>query len=174
MSDLSSLHMARFYFLLSVALSVKFTSFCSTFASTMWAGWILSDVVVLLFLLGIVGEIGESNDEYYIWTHKKLDIGYNGDQIVDVTLTSESKTKLSPNAKISFTSEVKQSLLLVLCTINIIVIRTSTIGDEFVETKWDNPVHSLLFCSRLNGQKWEWNLQEDMTSILIQASFNTG
>ena len=110
--------MARFYFLLSVALSVKFTSFCSTFASTMWAGWILSDVVVLLFLLGIVGEIGESNDEYYIWTHKKLDIGYNGDQIVDVTLTSESKTKLSPNAKISFTYEVKQSLLLVSCTVN--------------------------------------------------------
>ena len=70
------------------------------------------------FLLGIVGEIGESNDEYYIWTHKKLDIGYNGDQIVDVTLTSESKTKLSPNAKISFTYEVKQSLLLVSCTIN--------------------------------------------------------
>lgn len=84
----------------------------------MWAGWILSDVVVLLFLLGIVGEIGESNDEYYIWTHKKLDIGYNGDQIVDVTLTSESKTKLSPNAKISFTYEVKPSLLLVSCTIN--------------------------------------------------------
>ena len=107
-----------FIFLLSVALSVKCTSCCSTFASTMWAGWSLSDVVVLLFLLGIVGEIGESNDEYYIWTHKKLDIGYNGDQIVDVTLTSESKTKLSPNAKISFTYEVKQSLLLVLCTIN--------------------------------------------------------
>ena len=84
----------------------------------MWAGWVLSDVVVLLFPLGIVGEIGESNDEYYIWTHKKLDIGYNGDQIVDVTLTSESKTKLSPNAKISFTYEVKQSLLLVSCTIN--------------------------------------------------------
>lgn len=87
-------------------------------SSTMWTGWILSDVVVLLFRLGIVGEIGESNDEYYIWTHKKLDIGYNGDQIVDVTLTSESKTKLSPNAKISFTYEVKQSLLLVSCTIN--------------------------------------------------------
>lgn len=89
----------------------------------MWAGWILTDVVVLLFLLGIVGEIGESKDEFYIWTHKKLDVGYNGDQIVDVTLTSESKTKLSPNSKISFTYEVKQSPLLVSCAI---VIRTST------------------------------------------------
>jgi len=72
----------------------------------------------LLFLLGIVGEIGESNDEYYIWTHKKLDIGYNGDQILDVTFKSDSKSKLSPNTKISFTYEVKQSLLLVSWTVN--------------------------------------------------------
>lgn len=56
---------------------------------------------------GIVGEIGESKDEYYIWTHKKFEISYNQDQIVDVSLTSESKTKLTPNSKISFTYEVK-------------------------------------------------------------------
>lgn len=55
---------------------------------------------------GIVGEIGESKDEYYIWTHKKLDISYNNDQIVDVSLTSESKAKLVPNSKLSFTYEV--------------------------------------------------------------------
>ena len=55
---------------------------------------------------GIVGEIGESKDEYYLWTHKKFDISYNGDQIVDVSLTSESKTKLTPDTKISFTYEV--------------------------------------------------------------------
>lgn len=60
----------------------------------------------LFFFPGIVGEIGESKDEYYLWTHKKFDISYNGDQIVDVSLTSESKTKLSPNTKISFTYEV--------------------------------------------------------------------
>ena len=56
---------------------------------------------------GIVGEIGESKDEYYLWTHKKFDISYNGDQIVDVSLTSESKTKLTPDTKISFTYEVQ-------------------------------------------------------------------
>ena len=61
---------------------------------------------VFFFFPGIVGEIGESKDEYYLWTHKKFDISYNGDQIVDVSLTSESKTKLSPNTKISFTYEV--------------------------------------------------------------------
>jgi len=55
---------------------------------------------------GIVGEIGESKDEYYIWTHKKLDISYNGEQIVDVSLTSESKAKLVANSKLSFTYEV--------------------------------------------------------------------
>lgn len=59
-----------------------------------------------LFFVGIVGEIGESKDEYYIWTHKKFEISYNKDQIVDVSLTSESKTKLTPNSKISFTYEV--------------------------------------------------------------------
>lgn len=61
---------------------------------------------VIFSVPGIVGEIGESKDENYIWTHKKFDISYNGDQIVDVSLTSESKTKLSPNTKISFTYEV--------------------------------------------------------------------
>ena len=62
---------------------------------------------VVFYFPGIVGEIGESNDEFYIWTHKKLDISYNNDQIVDVSLTSESKAKLTPNTKISFTYEVK-------------------------------------------------------------------
>ena len=64
--------------------------------------------------LGIVGEVGEASaddgateKEFYIWTHKKFDIGYNGNQIVDVNLTSESKTKLSPDSKISFTYEVQ-------------------------------------------------------------------
>lgn len=59
---------------------------------------------------GVVGEI-ESEEhpesaEYYIWTHKKLDIGYNGKHIVDVNLTSESKKKLTLGAKIGFTYEV--------------------------------------------------------------------
>lgn len=58
-------------------------------------------------ILGIVGEIEENGDGYYIWTHKKLDIGHNGKQIVDVNLTSEAKVKLAPNADISFTYEVK-------------------------------------------------------------------
>lgn len=59
---------------------------------------------------GIVGE-EETNEyketpDYYLWTHKKLDIGYNGNRIVDVNLTSESKRKLIEGAKIGFTYEV--------------------------------------------------------------------
>ncbi|XP_077999050.1 transmembrane 9 superfamily member 3-like [Glandiceps talaboti] len=56
---------------------------------------------------GIVGEIDEGGDGYYIWTHKKLDIGYNGDQIVDVNLTSEAKVKLAPGIKIPFSYQVQ-------------------------------------------------------------------
>lgn len=46
-----------------------------------------------------------------MWTHKKLDIGYHGDAIVDVNLTSEAKVKLEPGARISFTYEVCFSVL---------------------------------------------------------------
>ncbi|XP_054722458.1 transmembrane 9 superfamily member 3-like, partial [Uloborus diversus] len=55
---------------------------------------------------GIVGEYVESENSYYLWTHKKFDIGYNGDQIVDVNLTSEAKVKLEKGKKITFTFEV--------------------------------------------------------------------
>lgn len=69
--------------------------------------------IPVCLLSGIVGEIGESKDEYYIWTHKKLDISYNNDQIVDVSLTSESKAKLVPESKLSFTYEVNCLLLFI-------------------------------------------------------------
>lgn len=54
---------------------------------------------------GVVGEVGEGN-EYFIFTHKKYEIGFNGKQIVDVNLTSENKVKLEQGAVISFTYEV--------------------------------------------------------------------
>lgn len=60
------------------------------------------------YVLGIVGEMEEKDGviNYYIWTHKRFDIGYNGKQIVDVNLTKEVKHKLSPDAVIPFTYEV--------------------------------------------------------------------
>ena len=54
---------------------------------------------------GIVGEIEEGGENYYIWTHKKFDIGVNGNQIVDVNLTSETKVKLKPGSKMEFSYE---------------------------------------------------------------------
>ena len=54
---------------------------------------------------GIVGEIDEGKD-YYIWTHKKFEIGYNGGQIIDVNLTSEGRTKLQLGESIAFSYEV--------------------------------------------------------------------
>lgn len=56
--------------------------------------------------VGIVGEHDESDNSYHLWTHKKFEIGYNGNRIVDVNLTSEVKTKLVPNQKIFLTYEV--------------------------------------------------------------------
>ncbi|KAJ8979584.1 hypothetical protein NQ317_019159 [Molorchus minor] len=53
---------------------------------------------------GVVGEVRDNN--YYIWTHKKFEIGFNGKQIIDVNLTSEDKVLLTPTGKLSFTYEV--------------------------------------------------------------------
>ena len=81
---------------------------------------------MVAFFSGIVGEIGESKDEYYIWTHKKFDISYNGDQIVDVSLTSESKAKLMPDSKISCTYEVcttKQHLIIIFMLSDLSLLR---------------------------------------------------
>ncbi|KAL1139363.1 hypothetical protein AAG570_006347 [Ranatra chinensis] len=56
---------------------------------------------------GIVGGYDDSpQPTYYIWTHKKFDIGYNWKHIVDVNLTSESKVELENGAKIKFTYEI--------------------------------------------------------------------
>lgn len=57
---------------------------------------------------GIVGEIGadDSQGDFFLWTHKKFEIGYNGDQIVDVSVTSENKRKLTDGINIPFTYQV--------------------------------------------------------------------
>jgi len=55
---------------------------------------------------GIVGEVDETDKAYYLWTHKKFDIGYNGDRIVDVNLTSENKIKLEHGKRVEFSYEV--------------------------------------------------------------------
>jgi transmembrane 9 superfamily protein 3 len=55
---------------------------------------------------GIVGEVDETDNSYYLWTHKKFDLGYNGNRIVDVNLTSEGKVKLEANKKLQFSYEV--------------------------------------------------------------------
>ena len=53
----------------------------------------------------MVGEQGDGNS-YYLWTHKKFEIGWNEDRIVDVNLISEHKQKLELNANITFSYEV--------------------------------------------------------------------
>lgn len=87
----TSFHQVRFCKLTHVYLSMTWPFFC------------------LFYFVGIVGEIDEGGDGYYIWTHKKLDIGYNNDQIVDVNLTSEHKFKLETSTKIPFTYEVSEA-----------------------------------------------------------------
>ncbi|OZC09873.1 hypothetical protein X798_02979 [Onchocerca flexuosa] len=59
-------------------------------------------------MYGMVGEIDSSitPPNYRLFTHKKLEIGYNGKQIVDINVTSDIRVTLTPGASISFTYEV--------------------------------------------------------------------
>jgi len=60
---------------------------------------------------GMVGEVvpGESSDDdkLYLYTHKKFVIAYNGDQIIEVNLTSENPVLLERGAQIRFTYSVQ-------------------------------------------------------------------
>lgn len=58
--------------------------------------------------LPIWGKVGEKedNNKYYIYTHKRFDIGYNNKRIVDINIQTEKKELLTPGAKIKFTYEV--------------------------------------------------------------------
>ena len=57
--------------------------------------------------LPIWGSVGKERDKkFYIYTHKRIDMGYNGKQIIDVNLTQEHEQLLHVGAKLSFTYEV--------------------------------------------------------------------
>ena len=37
--------------------------------------------VVCVGVVGEVGNVGDYGEDYFLWTKKKLDIGYNGNQV---------------------------------------------------------------------------------------------
>ena len=78
-----------------------------TYGSTNNAMFYLTRGKLFCVLSGIVGEIDDEAQTYHIWTHKKFSIGFNGNQIVDVNLTSEGKERLTPNTKLQFSYEVR-------------------------------------------------------------------
>lgn len=70
--------------------------------STYWYQMFIDDLPIW----GMVGK-SEPGEDDYIWTHKKFEIGYNGNQIVDVNLTSEGMEKLELGKKLKFTFEIE-------------------------------------------------------------------
>lgn len=78
----------------------KYRAFVYAVKNHYWYQMYIDDLPIW----GIVGEVTDS--KYYIWTHKRFEIGYNGKQIVDVNITSEDKVELTSDVKLSFTYEV--------------------------------------------------------------------
>lgn len=81
----------------------KFDLFAYAIKNHYWYQMYIDDLPIW----GIVGEYDEKEDSYYLWTSKKFDVGYNGEQIVDVNLTSEQRVKLVPGMTLQFSYEVK-------------------------------------------------------------------
>lgn len=80
-----------------------FKSFMYSVKNHYWYQMYLDDLPIW----GIVGDIDEKDKEtFYLWTHKKFEIGYNGNQIVDVNLTSEGRVKLEMGKSVAFSYEL--------------------------------------------------------------------
>lgn len=97
---------------------------------------------------GIVGEADENEEDYYLWTYKKLEIGFNGNRIVDVNLTSEGKVKLVPNTKIAMSYSVSIGRYV---AVQFILHRTVPV------TVWFSPhhIHVLTYISCFSQVKWK-------------------
>lgn len=80
----------------------SFDAFTYAIKNHYWYQMFIDDLPIW----GILGEADEEGKSIYIWTHKRFDIGYNGDHIVDINLTSESKVQLQVNTKLTFTYEI--------------------------------------------------------------------
>ncbi|KAI1715447.1 endomembrane protein 70 domain-containing protein [Ditylenchus destructor] len=55
-------------------------------------------------LWALVGEV--EGDKNLIYTHKKFEIGYNQQQIIDVNIIAEEKKEIHPNQELIFTYEI--------------------------------------------------------------------
>lgn len=69
----------------------------------------------------LVGDFGQEHndkekpsDEMYIWTHKTIDIGYNGNRIVDVNVTTGKRVLLKPGVTLHFSYEVRALVVLIV------------------------------------------------------------
>ena len=62
---------------------------------------------ISVFISGLVGKVDPSDpNQVLLFTHKKIEVGYNGEQIVDVNVTADNKVVLKPNSEVIFTYEV--------------------------------------------------------------------
>ncbi|ESO13128.1 hypothetical protein HELRODRAFT_184872 [Helobdella robusta] len=82
---------------------VKYQAFAYAIKNNYWYQMYMDDLPIW----GSVGEKPKSEDELFIYTHKNFQIGYNGNRIVEVNLTTEDKVKIDPAVDIKLHYEVK-------------------------------------------------------------------
>lgn len=70
--------------------------------------WIVSGFLQVYhaYFPALLGETDPSTKAVAVYTHKRFEIGYNDDKIVDVSVVVENKKLLVPNQDLEFTYEV--------------------------------------------------------------------
>ena len=85
-------------------------SFKHAIQSHYWYELFMDDLPVWGFVGEYVlpeGEEGATEEQAFIYTHKSFEINYNGDQIIQVNLTSENPRPLTSGSTLEFTYSVK-------------------------------------------------------------------
>lgn len=115
---------------------------------------------------GKVGERDENDGKYYINTHMKFDIGYNGQQIVDINLTTEMREELMEGAGITFSYEVNW--------------KSSEVNWKSSEINFDNRFDKYLDPNFLNKdlfdpnffKKWTWVFEHMVSKMTANRRFS--
>jgi len=80
-------------------------TFIHAVSNQYWYQLFLDDLPIWGMVGEVVPEPGQE-DKYYIYTHKKFVVTYNGDRVIEVNLTSENPVLLERGSKLDFTYSV--------------------------------------------------------------------
>ncbi len=98
-------------------------------------------------IFGVVGEL-RNNGEKHVWLHRKIEIQYNGNQIVGVNILTSDSALVETGAELKFSYEVSRSISYLLgflmylvppCLVVVLFSRALKTKKTYLRTKCKAP-----------------------------------